>query len=139
MPFCVNVPHNTQSRMSDPTFRLSYHGRNLDITLYGVGLQRKSSTENCQGYHRWPFRHPIEFKLYNQKKYIKYIAGTHLYIITQISLYNYTFRPCILVIIRLYYKLNKKLYNMCVGYSGGNEISSYNTGWHGLWVTVDRC
>ena len=33
------------------------------------------------------------------------------------------FRPCILAIVRLYCKLNKHLYNMCVGYSGGNEIS----------------
>ena len=28
------------------------------------------------------------------------------------------FRPCILAIVRFYYKLNKQLYNMCVGYSG---------------------
>ena len=26
------------------------------------------------------------------------------------------FRPCILAIVRLYCKLNKQLYNMCVGY-----------------------
>ena len=31
------------------------------------------------------------------------------------------FRPCILAIVRLYYKLNKQLYNMCVGYSGGTR------------------
>ena len=31
-------------------------------------------------------------------------------------------RPCILAIVRLYYKLNKQLYNKCVGYCGGNEI-----------------
>jgi hypothetical protein len=35
------------------------------------------------------------------------MVGTQLYIITQISTYNYTFRPCILTIVRLYYKLNK--------------------------------
>jgi len=45
--------------------------------------------------------------LYNQKKCIKYKVGTQLYIITQISTYSYMFRPCILAIVRLYYKLNK--------------------------------
>jgi len=30
--------------------------------------------------------------------------------------YNYMFRHCILAIVRLYYKLNKQLYNMCVRY-----------------------
>jgi len=33
------------------------------------------------------------------------MVGTQLYIITQISTYNYMFRPCILAIVRLYYKL----------------------------------
>ena len=33
------------------------------------------------------------------------MVGTQLYIITQISAYNYIFRPCILAIVRLYYKL----------------------------------
>jgi len=42
------------------------------------------------------------------------------------------FRLCILAIVRLYCKLNKQLYNMCVGYCGGNEISSYISGWHGF-------
>ena len=49
------------------------------------------------------------------------------------------FRPCILAIVRLYYKHIKQLYNMCVGYSGRNEISSYISGWHGLgplWAGV---
>jgi len=46
-------------------------------------------------------------QLYNQKKCIKYMVGTQLYIITQISTYSYMFRPCILAIVRLYYKLNK--------------------------------
>jgi len=31
--------------------------------------------------------------------------------------YNYMFRPCILAIVRLNYKLNKQLYNICVGYA----------------------
>jgi len=35
------------------------------------------------------------------------MVGAHLYIITQISTHNYMFRPCILAIVRLYYKLNK--------------------------------
>jgi len=34
------------------------------------------------------------------------MAGTQLYIFTQIRTYNYTFRPCILAISRLYYELN---------------------------------
>ena len=29
-------------------------------------------------------------------------------------------------------KLIKELYKMCVGCPGGNGISSYNSGWHGL-------
>jgi len=37
------------------------------------------------------------------------------------------FRPCILAIVRFYCKLNKQLYNMCVGCSGENEISFYIT------------
>ena len=40
------------------------------------------------------------------------------------------FRACILAIVRLSCKLNKQLYNMCVGYCGGNEISSYISGLH---------
>jgi hypothetical protein len=51
------------------------------------------------------------------------MVGTQLYIITQISTYNYMFRPCVLAIVRLYYKLNKQLYNMYVGYCGGKEMS----------------
>jgi hypothetical protein len=54
--------------------------------------------------------------LYNQKICIKYMVRTQLYIFTQNSTHNYMFRPCILAIIRLYYKLNKQLYNMYVGY-----------------------
>jgi len=49
------------------------------------------------------------------------MVRTQLYIFTQNSTYNYVFRPCILAIVRLYYKLNKQLYNMCVGYSGGTR------------------
>jgi hypothetical protein len=33
------------------------------------------------------------------------MVGTQLYIITQIRTYIYMFRPCILAIVRLYYKL----------------------------------
>jgi hypothetical protein len=33
------------------------------------------------------------------------MGKTQLYIITQISAYNYMFRPCILAIVRLYYKI----------------------------------
>jgi len=50
------------------------------------------------------------------------------------------FRPCILAIVSLFCKLNNQLYNMCVRYSGGNEISSYISGWHGfgpLWAGVN--
>jgi hypothetical protein len=35
--------------------------------------------------------------------------------------YNCMFRHCILAIVMLYSKLNKQLYNMCVGYSGGTR------------------
>jgi hypothetical protein len=38
------------------------------------------------------------------------------------------FQPCILAIVRLYCKHIKQLYNMCVGYSGGKEISSVTLG-----------
>ena len=33
-------------------------------------------------------------------------------------------------------KLIKELYKMRVGCPGGNEISSYNSGWHGLRTMV---
>ena len=35
-------------------------------------------------------------------------SGCIIYIITQNSTYSYMFRPCILAIVRLYYKLNKQ-------------------------------
>jgi len=35
------------------------------------------------------------------------MVRTQLYIMTQISTDNYMFRPCVLVIVMLYYKLNK--------------------------------
>jgi len=57
------------------------------------------------------------YQLYNQKICIKYMVRTQLYIFTQNSTYNYMFRPCILAFVSLYYKLNKQLYNMCLGYS----------------------
>ena len=50
------------------------------------------------------------------------------------------FRPCILAIVRLYCKINKQLYNMCVEYCGGNEMSSDCSEWHGLeliWTGVN--
>ena len=34
------------------------------------------------------------------------MVGTQLHTFTQINTYNYMFRPCILAIVRLYYKLN---------------------------------
>ena len=67
------------------------------------------------------------------KKYVLPIWSEHNYIFSHRIIhwvYNYMFRPCILVIVRLYCKLNKQLYNMCVGYCGGNEISFYISGWH---------
>jgi len=30
-------------------------------------------------------------------------------------------------------------YTICAWGTLGDEISSYSSGWHGLWVTVDRC
>jgi hypothetical protein len=50
------------------------------------------------------------------------MVGAQLYIITQISTYNYMFLPCILAIVRLHCKLNKQLYNMCVGTLGGRDL-----------------
>jgi hypothetical protein len=67
------------------------------------------------------------------------MVGTQLYIFKQIRIYNYMFRPCILTIVRLYYKLNKVAIQYVCGLLRGDEISSYSSGWHGLWVTVDRC
>jgi len=66
-------------------------------------------------FYNFEVSHPHVDQLYNQKICIKYMARTQLYIFTQNSTYNYMFRPCILAIVRLYYKLNKQLYNMCVG------------------------
>jgi len=44
-------------------------------------------------------------QLYNQKNVLN-IWSEHKYeFFTQISTYNYMFRPCILTIVRLYYKL----------------------------------
>jgi hypothetical protein len=62
-------------------------------------------------------------QLYTQKICIKYMVRTQLYNITQISTYNYMFRLCILTIVGLYYKLNKQLHNMCVGYTKGGGYS----------------
>jgi len=53
----------------------------------------------------------FESVLYNQKIYINYMVR-HNYIFSQRIVqwvYNYMFRPCILAIVRLYYKLNKQL------------------------------
>ena len=45
-------------------------------------------------------------QLYNQK-YVLNVWSEHNYVyFTQIATYNYMFRPCILAIIRLYYKFN---------------------------------
>jgi hypothetical protein len=69
------------------------------------------------------------------RKYVLTIWSEHNYIFSHRIVhwvYNYMFRPCVLAIFRIYYNLNKQLYNMCVGYSGGNEISSYSSEWHGL-------
>jgi len=55
-------------------------------------------------------------QLYNQERCIKYMVRIQLYIFTQNSTYSYMFRPYILAIVSLYFKLNKQLYNMCMGY-----------------------
>ena len=74
--------------------------------------------------------------LYNHKICVTYMVRTQLYIFSHIIVhwvYNYMFRPCVLAIVSLYCKLNKQLYNMCVGNCvGRNEISSYSSGWHGF-------
>jgi hypothetical protein len=46
------------------------------------------------------------------------------YVLPIWSEHKYIFSHRILAIVSLYCKLNKQLHNMCVGYSGGNEISS---------------
>jgi len=69
------------------------------------------------------------------KKYVLTIWSEHNYIFLHGIVrwvYNYMFRPCVLAIVSLYCELNKQLYNMCVGYCGENEISSYSSGWHGM-------
>jgi hypothetical protein len=38
------------------------------------------------------------------------MVRTQLYIFTQNSTYNYMFRPCILAIVMVYYKLIRQLY-----------------------------
>ena len=71
------------------------------------------------------------------RKYVLPLWSEHNYIFSHRIVhwvYNYMFRPCILAIVRLYCKLNKQLYYICVGYCGGNEISSYSSGWHGLGI-----
>jgi len=58
------------------------------------------------------------------RKYALPIWSEHNYIFSHRIIrwvYNYMFRPCILAIVRLYYKLNDQPYNMCVGYSGGTR------------------
>jgi len=53
------------------------------------------------------------------RKYALPIRSEHNYIFSHRIVhwvYNYMFRPCILAIVRLYCKLNKQLYNMCMGY-----------------------
>ena len=76
----------------------------------------------------------VEDVHYIIRKYLLPIWSEHNYIFSHRIVhwvYNYMFRPCILAIVRLYCKL-KQLYNMCMGYCGGNEISFYISGWHGF-------
>jgi hypothetical protein len=53
--------------------------------------------------------------------------------------YNYMFRPCILTIVRLYCKINKQLYNMCVGDCGGGRVLVLHLWVAWFWTTMDRC
>ena len=91
----------------------------------------------------WSETSPLCWTNYMIRKYVLPIWSECNYIFSNRIVhwvYNYMFRPCILAVVRLYSKINKQLYNMCVGYSGGNEISSYNSGWHGfgpLWTGVN--
>jgi len=71
---------------------------------------QNSDNHKSQIFKAWLFllqNHVLIILVIELEKYIKYLVGTQLYIITQISTYNYMFRPCILAIVRLYYKLNK--------------------------------
>ena len=83
----------------------------------------------------WGQSSPLCCSNYIIRKYVLPIWSEHNHIFSHRivhSVYNYVFRPCILAIVRLYCKPNKQLYNMWVGYSGGNEISSYSSGWHAM-------
>jgi hypothetical protein len=78
------------------------------------------------------------------RKYVLPIWLEHNYIFLQRIVhwvYNYMFRPCILVIVSLYCKHNKQLYNMCMRYFWRNEISSTSvSGRHGfgpVWTGVN--
>jgi len=54
------------------------------------------------------------------RKYVVTIWSENKYIFSHKIVhwvYNYMFRPCILTIVRLYCKLNKQVYNVCVGYA----------------------
>ena len=91
----------------------------------------------------WCEPSPLCWSNYIIRKYVLPIWSEHNYIFSYRIVhwvYNYMFRPCVSAIVRLYCKLNKQLYNMCVGYSGGKEISSYSNGWDGfgpLWTGVN--
>ena len=67
------------------------------------------------------------------------MVRTQLYIFTQDNTLGIRLHVSALYIghRQVILELNKQLYNMCVGYSGGNEISSYISDWHGfgpLWI-----
>jgi hypothetical protein len=67
---------------------------------------------------------PLCWSNYIIRKYVLPIWSEHNYISSHRILhwvYNCMFRPCILAIVRLYCKLNRQLYNMCVGYCGGGR------------------
>ena len=64
---------------------------------------------------------------------IKHMVRTQLYF-TMSSILGIQLRVSALYIghRQVVLKLIKELYKMRVGCPGGNEISSYNSGWHGL-------
>jgi hypothetical protein len=88
----------------------------LDIWKYFENLSRKFNFEASHP--------PCVWSNYTITKYVLPICSEENYIFSHRLVHwvhNYMFRPCILVIVRLYCKLNKHLYNLCLGYCEGEQ------------------
>jgi hypothetical protein len=120
--FLVNHNISTQQWISRNLFTFGPMLIGNFLLKWGWGIPRKSL------WHRfWD-------TLYNQKICVTYMVRTQLHILTQISTLGIQLHVSTLYIgnRQVYRKPNKQLYNICLGYcGGGNEISSYISGWHG--------